>query len=45
MLYLDYSREEGQWTPNQYGGRENLDAVAFLQEMNSVVYRRVPRRR
>ena len=42
MLYLDYSREEGQWTPNQYGGRENLDAVAFLQEMNSVVYRRSP---
>jgi 1,4-alpha-glucan branching enzyme len=42
MLYLDYSREDGQWLPNQYGGRENLDAVAFLQEMNSVVYRRVP---
>jgi 1,4-alpha-glucan branching enzyme len=42
MLYLDYSREEGEWLPNQYGGRENLDAVAFLQEMNSVVYRRVP---
>ena len=42
MLYLDYSREAGQWTPNQYGGRENLDAVAFLQEMNAVVYRRSP---
>ncbi|MCW2726166.1 MAG: glycogen branching enzyme [Frankiales bacterium] len=42
MLYLDYSRKEGEWLPNQYGGRENLDAVAFLQEMNSVVYRRVP---
>ena len=42
MLYLDYSREEGQWLPNQFGGRENLDAVAFLQEMNAVVYRRVP---
>jgi 1,4-alpha-glucan branching enzyme len=42
MLYLDYSREDGQWAPNEYGGRENLDAVAFLQEMNSVVYRRVP---
>ncbi|HVE73962.1 MAG TPA: 1,4-alpha-glucan branching enzyme, partial [Mycobacteriales bacterium] len=42
MLYLDYSREPGQWLPNQYGGRENLDAVAFLQEMNSTVYRRVP---
>ncbi|WP_375481163.1 1,4-alpha-glucan branching protein GlgB [uncultured Jatrophihabitans sp.] len=42
MLYLDYSREEGQWTPNIHGGRENLEAVAFLQEMNATVYRRVP---
>ena len=42
MLYLDYSREAGQWEPNEFGGRENLEAVAFLQEMNSVVYRRVP---
>ncbi|MFD4629312.1 1,4-alpha-glucan branching enzyme [Streptomyces sp. NPDC058284] len=42
MLYLDYSREHGQWTPNAHGGRENLDAVAFLQEMNATVYRRVP---
>jgi 1,4-alpha-glucan branching enzyme len=42
MLYLDYSREPGQWVPNEYGGRENLDAVAFLQEMNATVYRRVP---
>ncbi|MGW1077097.1 1,4-alpha-glucan branching enzyme [Streptomyces sp. NPDC002537] len=42
MLYLDYSREEGQWTPNVHGGRENLDAVAFLQEMNATVYRRCP---
>ncbi|CAN5677776.1 1,4-alpha-glucan branching protein GlgB [soil metagenome] len=42
MLYLDYSRGPGQWTPNEYGGRENLDAVAFLQEMNATVYRRVP---
>ncbi len=42
MLYLDYSREEGEWLPNEYGGRENLEAVTFLQEMNSVVYRRVP---
>ncbi|MFI7349780.1 1,4-alpha-glucan branching enzyme [Streptomyces sp. NPDC049936] len=42
MLYLDYSREPGQWTPNERGGRENLDAVAFLQEMNATVYRRVP---
>ncbi|MER7636839.1 1,4-alpha-glucan branching enzyme [Streptomyces sp. NPDC126522] len=42
MLYLDYSREPDQWTPNEHGGRENLDAVAFLQEMNATVYRRVP---
>ena len=42
MLYLDYSRGPGQWTPNRYGGRENLEAVAFLQEMNATVYRRVP---
>jgi len=42
MLYLDYSREEGQWLPNEYGGRENLEAVGFLQEMNATVYKRVP---
>lgn len=42
MLYLDYSREAGQWTPNAFGGRENLEAVAFLQEMNATVYKRVP---
>jgi len=42
MLYLDYSRKAGEWSPNEFGGRENLDAVAFLQEMNATVYRRVP---
>nr|WP_328972971.1 1,4-alpha-glucan branching enzyme [Streptomyces sp. NBC_00239] len=42
MLYLDYSREEGEWAPNEHGGRENPDAVAFLQEMNATVYRRCP---
>jgi 1,4-alpha-glucan branching enzyme len=42
MLYLDYSREAGEWTPNQYGGRENLDAVALLQEVNATCYKRVP---
>ncbi|MET8985466.1 1,4-alpha-glucan branching protein GlgB [Nonomuraea wenchangensis] len=42
MLYLDYSRREGEWTPNIYGGRENLDAVEFLKEMNTVSYREVP---
>ncbi|MGC5568661.1 1,4-alpha-glucan branching enzyme [Streptomyces sp. FR-108] len=42
MLYLDYSRDSGQWTPNVFGGREDLDAMAFLQEMNATLYRRVP---
>jgi len=42
MLYLDYSRAPGQWTPNQYGGRENLEAVSFLQEVNATCYRREP---
>ena len=42
MLYLDYSREPGEWLPNEYGGRENLEAVAFLQEMNATVYKRCP---
>jgi 1,4-alpha-glucan branching enzyme len=42
MLYLDYSRDEGQWVPNVYGGRENLEAVSFLQEVNATVYKRVP---
>ncbi|WP_369387054.1 1,4-alpha-glucan branching enzyme [Streptomyces sp. CG1] len=42
MLYLDYSRDSGQWEPNVFGGREDLDAVAFLQEMNATVYRRCP---
>jgi 1,4-alpha-glucan branching enzyme len=38
MLYLDYSREEGEWVPNQYGGRENLEAIEFLKELNTVVH-------
>lgn len=42
MLYLDYSRPEGQWRPNQFGGRENLEAISFLQEVNATAYRRVP---
>ncbi|ROZ62023.1 1,4-alpha-glucan branching protein GlgB [Kocuria soli] len=42
MLYLDYSREDGEWAPNQYGGRENLEAIAFLQEANATAYRRNP---
>jgi 1,4-alpha-glucan branching enzyme len=42
MLYLDYSREGGQWVPNQYGGRENLDAIAFLKELNTQCYTQHP---
>jgi 1,4-alpha-glucan branching enzyme len=42
MLYLDYSREPGQWIPNIYGGNENLEAVSFLQETNATVGKRVP---
>jgi 1,4-alpha-glucan branching enzyme len=38
MLYLDYSRREGEWVPNQFGGREDLDAVSFLKELNEVIY-------
>jgi 1,4-alpha-glucan branching enzyme len=39
MLYLDYARKEGEWIPNRFGGRENLDAVAFLRSFNEAVYR------
>ena len=42
MLYLDYSRREGEWVPNQFGGREDLDAVAFLKELNEVIYGHEP---
>ena len=42
MLYLDYSRKDGEWVPNKYGGRENLDAISFLQEVNATCYKRVP---
>ena len=42
MLYLDYSRKEGEWIPNQYGGRENLEAIAFLRRFNEDVYRGRP---
>ncbi|MCB0224765.1 MAG: 1,4-alpha-glucan branching protein GlgB [Anaerolineae bacterium] len=38
MLYLDYSRKEGEWIPNQYGGRENLEAISFLRKMNEVIH-------
>ncbi len=42
MLYLDYSRKEGEWIPNQFGGRENLEAIEFLKRFNSEVYRNYP---
>jgi len=42
MLYLDYARQEGEWVPNQYGGRENLDAIEFLRTLNQSVYRDFP---
>ncbi|HEX7090057.1 MAG TPA: 1,4-alpha-glucan branching protein GlgB, partial [Longimicrobiales bacterium] len=42
MLYLDYSRKEGEWIPNEFGGREDLDAVAFLKSLNEVLHGREP---
>jgi len=42
MLYLDYSRDDGDWLPNQFGGRENLDAISFLREMNEVLHQLFP---
>ena len=42
MLYLDYSRDEGEWIPNKYGGRENLEAISFLKELNETVYGAFP---
>ena len=42
MLYLDYGRKEGEWIPNRYGGRENLEAIAFLRRFNQVVYEENP---
>src|SRR5690242_5557237 len=42
MLYLDYSRKAGEWIPNQYGGRENLEAIDFLRRFNTAVYESQP---
>lgn len=42
MLYRDYSRKEGEWIPNQYGGRENLEAISFMKELNVAVYGQFP---
>lgn len=42
MLYLDYGRQEGEWIPNEYGGRENLEAISFLKRLNEMVYKEYP---
>ena len=42
MLYLDYSRKDGEWVPNRYGGRENIEAISFIKEFNEVVHARHP---
>lgn len=42
MLYLDYSRNEGEWIPNEYGGRENLEAISLFRELNTVVFKEFP---
>jgi 1,4-alpha-glucan branching enzyme len=42
MLYLDYSRKQGEWLPNEFGGRENLEAVQFLKDVNEMIYAREP---
>ncbi|MFN2138460.1 MAG: 1,4-alpha-glucan branching protein GlgB [Candidatus Promineifilaceae bacterium] len=42
MLYLDFSREEGQWVPNRYGGRENIEAIDFIRRFNSAVHEQFP---
>ena len=42
MLYLDYARQEGEWLPNCYGGRENIEAIEFLRHLNSIIYEHYP---
>ena len=42
MLYLDYSRKDGEWIPNEYGGKENLEAIYFIKRLNEVIYRDFP---
>ena len=42
MLYLDYSRKPGEWIPNKFGGRENLEAIEFLRQFNAMIYQHYP---
>lgn len=42
MLYLDYSRKEGEWIPNEYGGRENIEAISFIKQLNEAIYQEHP---
>src|SRR4029077_1388559 len=42
MLYLDYARKSGEWVPNRFGGKENLEAISFLQELNRAMYHEQP---
>lgn len=42
MLYLDYARKQGEWIPNQFGGKENLEAISFLKQMNEAIYKEFP---
>jgi 1,4-alpha-glucan branching enzyme len=42
MLYLDYARKEGEWIPNRYGGKENIEAIEFIRELNEAVYSNYP---
>jgi 1,4-alpha-glucan branching enzyme len=42
MIYLDYGRKEGEWIPNQYGGKENLEAIEFIKHLNSAIHKRFP---
>lgn len=42
MLYLDYARHDGEWVPNKYGGKENIDAIEFIKHMNAIIYSRYP---
>ena len=43
MLYLDYSRKPGEWIPNKFGGRENLEAIEFIKRLNEITFERLPR--